>query len=242
MRYLASFLVVVLVSSLGVSACGGNVVHGTGASGTGGAGGTGTTTTTGTTTSTTTVISRGDCTSDAQCGNGQCVELTPGGYKVCTHFPPEATMCTGGTGPMVDQCCTSADCKNGGKCYSTTNLPFCGGPAVQVYNMCVTDQCTDDASCTGSGANRICVPAGSVGSPARSCFTAYCHTDAECTAQPGGACVVVRASCCNLPAGLGCVYPGGCTKDEDCGQGNSCHLDAATGTGKCAAGPAICPV
>jgi hypothetical protein len=239
MRHLASLLVVVLVSSLGVSACGGNIVKGTGASGTGGTGTTTATATTGITS--TTVLPAGDCATDADCNGGQCVELTPGGYKVCTHFPPEATACTPS---QLDQCCTSADCKGGGKCYAVTDLPSCAGIASPPHNECVTDQCTDDAACTGGGADvpMICIPAGAAGYPARSCFPAYCHTSASCTAHPGGACVPVHEACCGHLAGLGCVYPGGCVENADCGQGNSCQLDSTTGTGTCVAGPPICPV
>src|ERR1700734_98293 len=55
---------------------------------------------TSTTTSTTTTTSgtggslpAGGC-SDTDCPAGsQCVPLTPGGYRVCTSFPPEATAC-----------------------------------------------------------------------------------------------------------------------------------------------------
>jgi hypothetical protein len=263
MRHLASVLVVVLVSSLGVSACGSSVAHGTGASGTGGTGTTGTTTTgttttgtttmtgttstatTGTTTGTTittgttTTTTAGECTSDAQCGSGHCVALTPGGYKVCTRTPPEATACTPS---VLDQCCTSADCTGGGKCYAVLNLPSCGGgPPLQPHNECATDQCTDDASCTGSGGvPMICLPAGVYGNPARSCFTAYCHTGADCTAQGAGACLPVTQPCCSAPAGLGCVYTGGCANGNVCGSGYTCELDPATGTGRC--GPiSICP-
>jgi hypothetical protein len=259
MRHLASGLAVVLVPSLAVFSCSGNVVRGTDASGTGGAVTTtsstttstittsssttsSSTTTSSTTSSSTTTFPTGDCQTDADCNGGQCVELTPGGYKVCAHIPPQATACT--PSPL-DECCTSADCKGGGKCYAASVFPYCGGPAFQPQNVCVTDQCTDDASCNGDGGAgkpMICTPAGTVGSPARSCLTAYCHTDADCTARPGGACLLVHDPCCPYPDGLGCVYPGGCVRSADCGQGTFCQLDRTTGTGKCVAGFPMCPV
>jgi hypothetical protein len=77
----------------------------------------------------------------------------------------------------------------------------------------------------------------------RVCFTAYCHTDADCTAKPGGACRVIGNNpCCSLPApdGLGCVYPGGCATDSECDAG-ACKLDTATGTGKCGGTHGPCP-
>jgi Cys-rich repeat protein len=41
--------------------------------------------------------------------------------------------------------------------------------------------------------------------------------------------------------GLGCVYPGGCRTDLDCGAGNHCELDYDAGTGTCLEGPMPCP-
>jgi hypothetical protein len=184
----------------------------------------------------------GDCLTDADCAGGTCVPITAGGYLVCVDVPPEATSCMTTTNGGMNACCTSADCKQGG-CFSTGHLPSCGGPAPQIYNACFADACTADADCT-PGANlppQLCAPAGTYGQPARACVTAYCHTDADCTAQPCGACVPVRGPCCNIPDGLGCVYPGGCHGNEDCTGGDACTLDPMTGTGVC--GPAAaCPV
>src|SRR5262249_49804380 len=94
---------------------------------------------------------------------------------------------------MLDKCCTSADCTGGAKCYSTGSLPYCGGPAMAIYNECMKDQCTTDADCTGGGADvpMICAPVGAYGVPVRTCFTAYCHTNASCTAKPGGRCAPI---------------------------------------------------
>jgi hypothetical protein len=187
-------------------------------------------------------IPGGECKTSADCGGGTCAPVTPGGYLVCLHLPPEVTSCVMPVSPS-NQCCTSADCKQG-KCYSTESLPYCGGPAMEIYNACMSDTCTTDADCVTNAGTlpEICVPAGAFGYPVRTCFTAYCHTSADCTAHPGGVCAPVSAPCCGTPAGLGCVYPGGCAKNADCGQGNSCQLDPKTGSGVCSSGPVGCPV
>ncbi len=171
-----------------------------------------------------------------------CVPLTPGGFQVCLTIPPEATTCMGMMG--TDQCCTSADCasKGGGKCYASTNLQFCGGAQLQ-ENLCVADQCTKDSDCTMNGTNGVCAPAGAFDSPTRTCVTAYCKTDADCKASPGGACLLVgNNDCCKYPspAGLGCVYPGACTKTSDCMMGELCTIDSS-GKSVCKTGFMGCP-
>jgi hypothetical protein len=236
--------------------CGGKVVvdagsGGAGASTTGttatstGAGGASSTGTTATSTGaggTCTNAPSGDCASDADCNGGTCSPIVPGGYLVCLDQVPQATSCTPPVNGM-NQCCTSADCMQG-KCYSTQSLPSCGGPARPLYNACVTDQCVADADCssTGGAASQACLPAGAYGEPMRTCLPAFCHTDADCTAQPCGVCAPIVGPCCSTPTGLGCVYPGGCTKSSDCGNGTSCELDPKTGASSCVASGGVCPV
>ncbi len=174
----------------------------------------------------------GDCTIDADCDGGTCAPITSGGYLVCLDGPPESTSCMQPVNGM-NQCCTSADCTQG-KCYSTHSFPSCGGPASPLYNACVDDRCTTDADCvSGAGAPQACIPAGAYREPVRTCLTAYCHTDADCTAHPCGRCAPVIGPCCSTPAGLGCVYPGGCRRNAECGDGSTCNLDPETGTGVC---------
>jgi hypothetical protein len=112
-------------------------------------------------------------------------------------------------------------------------------------NHCIVDSCTSDESCSG-GANQptICAPAGAFGYPARRCFAALCHTNADCVDEPGGVCAPVAAPCCAVPSGLACVYPGGCRVDGDCSHDGSshCEIDAAKKAGVCVMGPAACPV
>src|SRR5258708_3847432 len=138
----------------------------------------------------------GECVTDADCNGAKCIELTPGGYKVCAHFPPEATSCTMPPGPVMDQCCKSADCPMG-KCYKETDLPQCGGPPSPIYNTCLADNCADDAGCIHNNPDPwICLPAGAFGSPIRQCFTAFCKVSADCTAHAGGICTLILNPCC----------------------------------------------
>jgi hypothetical protein len=238
MHRFSSYSLAVTVSFLSVAACTTSVVQGTGGGGTAGSGAG--TSSTGSSTSSGSV-STGDCTTDAQCPGGTCAEITPGGYRICLQPPVEITSCSSPAAPN-NQCCTSTDCTNGGKCYSSSSFGQCGGPAMEVYNECLKDQCETDADCLGGGSDvqEICAPAGAFGNPVRSCFPTYCV--AGCTAKPGGVCAPVSQPCCSTPGGLACVYPGGCAKDADCGEGNTCEIDITTGTGQCSMGPTGCPV
>jgi hypothetical protein len=184
--------------------------------------------------------SSGDCATDADCKGGTCAAVTPGGYKVCLNPPPEATMCNTPEPGVMDQCCKSADCM-GSKCYLNSWQHQCSGPIAIPENQCASDLCTSDAMCGSQGEPQLCAPAGAFGAPVRVCFVAFCHTDADCKAKPGGVCVPVSQPCCQTPSGLGCVYPGGCRKDSDCGGMNQCQLDSKTGTGQCGPAPG-CPL
>ena len=183
----------------------------------------------------------GDCIIDADCPKGQCVALTQGGYKVCVSKPDEATICNSGG---ADACCTTSDCvmNGGGVCYAGSDLQFCGG-AFPGFNQCVKDACASDADCASGPFPALCAPDGAFGLPKRKCLVAFCHVDSDCTAKPGGACVLVGGNpCCSHPApdGLGCVYSGGCTTDTDC-PGGACELDTVTGEGHCGPPGQGCP-
>jgi hypothetical protein len=257
MRVHSTTKILCLAGAVLAAACGGNVaVDGTGTGGKTGAGGSssssssststsGTGTSTGTGTGTSSGTSGGaplcDCKSAADCAGKPCVALTPGGYMVCEAPPPEATKCAPpGTLPM-DQCCASADCKTG-KCYLSTSLPQCSGPAMATYNECVSDACATDADCKNGTLPQICTPAGAFGFATRQCLAAYCHTDADCGAKAGGHCATVSQPCCSTPGGLACVYPGGCQKDTDCASDGSkhCQIDATSKQGVCIVGPTAC--
>lgn len=235
--------------------CGGNVMveQDAGAGGAGGSGGSGAA---GGTTSTTTTTSglggttgsgggaaTGDCSTDADCPGGTCIELAPGGWKTCGHVPDEAKACTSPPPPMPDECCASSDCA-GGRCYRSSDVPYCGGMPMPEYNVCIVSGCASDADCIHGNPNPyICLPAGAFGQPERTCFTGYCHTNADCSAHPGGRCEPIQNPCCGVPQGLACVYPGGCRKDSDCANDGSqhCAIEPSTGSAVCVPGMVGCP-
>ncbi len=218
---------------LAVAACGGGVE-------TSGTGGNTTTTTSGN--GGAVVGFPNDCASDGDCSGGACVEMTAGGFKICLSPPPEATACNV-SGPVPDQCCKTMDCQGGGKCYLSASVPNCGGVPAPDYNFCAGDACKADSDCQGAGVNQICAPAGAFGQPGKACVNAYCKTDAECGAKPGGRCAPVMQTCCGLPAGLACVYSGGCREDQDCANDGSqhCEIDPTSHEGTCVNGFAACP-
>jgi hypothetical protein len=178
----------------------------------------------------------GDCQSAADCGGKPCSPITPGGYQVCLDPVAEATSCN--TMGPPNECCTSADCATGA-CYPASKLDFCGG-AFPAFNVCIADECQQDGDCA---AGEICAPAGAYGYPKRYCLKAYCRTNADCTAKPGGACVPIGFNqCCalQLPAGLACAYPGACAKDSDC-LGGTCTIEPTQGIATCVPGGPGCP-
>jgi len=182
----------------------------------------------------------GDCSTDADCNGQHCVEVAPGGYKICLHPPPEATTCSPPGGPEPDQCCKSTECQGGGKCYSSQSLPYCGGVGIPMHNQCAGDGCQKDGDCFGPVA-QICAPAGAFGSPGKACVNAYCKTDADCTAKPDGRCRPILQGCCAIPEGLACVYAGGCDAACAADGGKHCEIDPASLEGVCLDGPAPCP-
>ena len=176
----------------------------------------------------------GDCDTDADCGGDPCVEISPGGYRVCETKVPLATTCSSPAG----ECCKTADCAAAGKqgkCLLGPVAPSCGGPALVPTNVCAIDKCTSASGCSGS--NGVCVPAGVFGRKVASCMTGGCRRDSECSEGKGGACVPVSGACCPGPVGLYCVYQGGCVNDGDCTNG---HCDVSSGKAVCAPGGVAC--
>lgn len=173
----------------------------------------------------------GDCRSDADCPEGTCVELTPGGYRVCRVTPVEATGCDAG---RADACCDSGDCAIGA-CYLGPIRAFCGGPLREPANECGAAECSTDADCADG---TLCAPAGTFG-PVALCVTASCRVDADCNAEAGGHCVVVTEPCCGVRVGLLCTYDSdGCRSDADCTSG---YCGIELGRSRCTAGGPICP-
>jgi hypothetical protein len=67
---------------------------------------------------------RGDCASTTDCpAGGMCIELVPGGYRVCQVPPVEATSCEAG---RSDECCNGSECATG-DCFLGPIRRFCGG-------------------------------------------------------------------------------------------------------------------
>src|SRR5256885_810915 len=180
----------------------------------------------------------GDCESAADCGGDACVELIPGGYRVCAMKVPEATTCSVPSG----QCCKTSDCtgagKPGGKCVLGPVEPSCGGPAVVAMNACAVDACASVIDCPG--ANTICAPAGTLGRKAARCMSGGCRFDRDCTDEVGGICVPVTSACCNESAGLYCLYHDGCRGNADCNANEHCATMGPRSY--CAAGLMPCPV
>ena len=230
--------------------CGGDVVSGAGGSGsstgtdsasTAGTGGVSTATGTGATSGTSSTgtgssSQSGDCATDADCPGSKCVEVTPGGFKVCVNPPKEVMSCQSGEGG----CCSSADCKGPGeKCF----VPFgyCGG-IVGPGNQCLSDQCQTSSDCADEPS--VCLKAGMLGYPINACAPAHCQHDSDCNAKPGGRCAPVKLPCCTTRVALYCVYPnGGCRSNQDCdGAKPYCDIDFTTQLPQCTSQPAPCPL
>lgn len=199
----------------------------------------------------------GDCTTNSECGQGTCVELSLGGFRTCKQPIAETTECDfqmgtgggggdGGGGPvMLDECCLDVrdidDC--GGqqnKCVVTPLYPSCGNQDPP-HNVCTNDynECDNAADCNNEGSPGLCVPEGTFGSKVRKCIRIACAEDSECTAGTNGRCVPVEEPCCpGAVRGLYCVYEGtACRKESDC-PGGYCNI--SNGVAACATGTPTC--
>lgn len=175
----------------------------------------------------------GDCHGDADCPGGVCVEVTPGGFRVCQTPPMKATVCSS----PLDQCCAAQPCAGSEPCYAGPLVPLCSGAAMESYNQCAADQCAQDADCAQG---QFCAQAGTLGVLIRACLPAGCKVDADCAATPGGVCAPVADPCCGFTVGLSCVYPqGGCRSNADCAPTQFCDVE---GSGAyCVNGVPLCP-
>jgi len=163
----------------------------------------------------------GDCDSDADCPGQKCVEVTPGGFRVCTTTPVESNGCV-------------QPCPAGEKCFS--EFGYCGG-IVGPMDQCYADACQNMGDCK---AGDICVAAGVLGRPVNMCMALGCKHDTDCTAAPGGSCAPVDSACCGIIESLYCVYPGeGCRHETDC-AGGYCANDGTKSF--CMPGMAPCPI
>ena len=170
-------------------------------------------------------------------GGAVCTEIVPGGFRVCTSEPDDAVDCSDGT---VQECCSSADCTPGSKCYNEAILPAhtCGVVSFPPLNVCDWDMCNDQEGCEKDA---VCLPRGAEARPNRDCLPAACRTDADCRVEPGGICAPVEDPCCPVWAGLYCVYPtDGCRTGADCALSQTCVVDTILGRSKCSEAPAPC--
>jgi len=190
--------------------------------------------------------SAGRCAKDADCPGGHCVELTVGGYRVCSYPPPAPEQCTNGPSP-ADECCGT--CASG----TCTLQTSCGGAFIMPHNVCAASDCTVNADC---GANGVCLPTG-VGSPyARTCMTSNeCLHHSDCVAAPDGVCALVGTigplqqcapwgcpggSATQVANGLACIYGSDCSDDADCSATG--HCEKVGGRPTCQPGVrSVCP-
>lgn len=178
-------------------------------------------------------IPQGECFLASDCMGGDCYELTPGGYRVCSQ-PTPAGACDD---PMSDQCCADADCM-AGKCVEAPLGPQCGGPTPLPHNICTTDQCQSDADCEFG----VCLKGGILpGRPVNTCLQAFCLSHGDCNEEPDGVCAAFTGSCCSGVTAVACVYPSdGCRSDGDCAPDFHCELQA--NRARCVAGATACPL
>lgn len=187
--------------------------------------------------------SAGRCAKDKDCApDGHCVELTAGGYRVCSYPPPAPQPCANGAPSPPDECCGTCA---GGTCTLATS---CGGAFIMPHNACAISRCATDADC---GANGVCLPTG-VGSPyARTCMPSNeCLRHSDCTAAPDGVCALVGtigplpqcapwacpgSSSTQVANGLMCIYGSECADDVDCAPGKG-HCEKIGGRPTCQPG------
>lgn len=176
-----------------------------------------------------------ECEDAEDCFGAECVEVN--GFRTCRAPVTEATECLE---PKFDTCCDSSECADDEIC---TVMPdaYCGGPAPLFANACVsTDEQCLQLDC-GKG-DAACAPPGVFGFSTAHCVARACRGNEDCTAAAGGACIPVADPCCGSVAGFFCAYPdGGCRDGVDCGEGEYCQPDFATGVASCVEGFAECP-
>jgi hypothetical protein len=182
-----------------------------------------------------------ECATDSECSEssaGAACTTLEGSYRVCVPVARVATAPS--SNPSADECDSTRPCA-AGSCFEALVLPSgqCGLGGASVQNACLADTCQSDCDCAGG----ICGPAGLTsnesisGGGVRQCFRADCRDDADCSLEQGGVCAFVPSSCGSpivgrgfRPAQMACVYPGGCLRDSDCGDGACIIVD---GTAVC---------
>ena len=173
------------------------------------------------------------CGSDEDCPSGKaCVEVIAGGFSVCEQDPKyEAPFgCE-----VTDDCCDDLACP-GGRCVRSMDVDYCTDYVVEPRNRCV-DDCTGHDECEPiNGEPSFCLPPNLYGALGRSCVSAFCWSDADCTAEPGGVCAVIESGCFGkCSPTIGCVYPGpsACVTWDHCGDDERCVYVGPEGRATC---------
>lgn len=192
------------------------------------------TTTTGSTSATSTSSGMGndlsECTSNADCPGGACVDVN-NGFKMCQLPVVEATACQN---PGMDACCNTTECKQGEICVPNPITPHCAGIPQPEFNVCAKDECASNADCQGG----VCMPAGTIGNKVKVCMQAQCF-GTICGQESITPCAMVREPCCNTAVGFYCIDE--CRKNEDC-PGGYCDVNQQTLSPDCEMGGPTCPL
>jgi hypothetical protein len=182
------------------------------------------------------------CRSAGDCSFGECVAISDG-FMACSVEPTGLAEDAGTS--ARNECDAAHPCPTGA-CYSLSVAATtqCSAGGFDFRNVCLSDECTTDADCSAGSA---CMPPGVAGTtqltsaPQRLCLPAACKAGADCTAEPGGVCGLVREQCAPPRVGFGvfrgaevaCIYPDGCTQQSDCPNGYYCAV--ADGAAVCIA-------
>ena len=164
---------------------------------------------------------RSECDTDDECPDSRCIEIRPGGFRVCEQRWPHATECSSDD----DECCSDEDCpRELPQCYHVSDLPPARLAGDPTGNICIGDGCQSDDDCAGmaqactdGGCVDVvkCVPAGTIGWPLGTCIPVDCDTDSDCS--NGYVCAPVEGACGGAPNVM-CVAPRGCRRNADCGS------------------------
>ena len=166
-------------------------------------------------------VSRGECSSEDDCGGVPCLRIheETGGYTTCFSSPAPLDECLGDE--EEESCCSAADCPAETECFAGP-LFYCGGPAPIRANSCHPAQCSDDSDCVDREGG-LCLPAGAFGEPAARCVYAACRVDSDCSASDGGQCSPFRDACSRRFSTFSCTYDDSpCRANTDCGGIDVC--------------------
>jgi hypothetical protein len=181
-------------------------------------------------------ISAGECMSGTP-GTPACATVA-GAYRVCTYQPAPATAAS--ANPAGDECNATKACAAGSTCFPVLAFAsgLCGNAPPVQRNACRKDACTSDAECMGGvcGPRGLTVDEQILGGAIRECIKASCKSNADCTAQANGMCALIQATCSGstyIAPEFACVYPSGCTGNENCPTTMASICRVLNGVGTC---------